>query len=85
MTCLLALTRDRRDEQDVIRAATEIDLASFDELSLRSVEHGDEHVIEFTEDCLREHVLRPERRFPAEVALALAGSLAVGLALSVDR
>ncbi|NBH03178.1 questin oxidase family protein [Amycolatopsis sp. SID8362] len=62
---LLAFTRDRRGEADMVRAATDADLPSFDELSARSVEHGDEHVIKFTEACLRENLLRPDRRFAA--------------------
>jgi len=68
---LLAFTRDRSREQDMIQQATDTDLPSFDELSVRSVEHGDEHVIKFTEACLREHLLRPDRRFAAAAFAAL--------------
>ncbi|MFC1434513.1 questin oxidase family protein [Streptacidiphilus sp. N1-3] len=67
---LLAFTRDRRGEQEAVQRATESDLPSFDELSARAVEHGDEHVIKFTEACLREHTLRPDRRFPAAALAA---------------
>ncbi|MFC9295361.1 questin oxidase family protein [Streptomyces sp. NPDC057011] len=69
---LLAFTRDRRGEQEAVLAATDSDLPSFDELSARAVEHGDEHVIKFTEACLREHMLRPDRRFPAAAFAALS-------------
>jgi hypothetical protein len=34
------------------------------------VEHGDEHVIKFTEAALREHALRPDPRFAAAVLAA---------------
>jgi hypothetical protein len=62
---LLAFTRDRSREGDMVAAAIDADLPAFDELSALSVEHGDEHVIKFTEACLRENMLRPDRRFAA--------------------
>ncbi|GAA4917446.1 questin oxidase family protein [Streptomyces coeruleoprunus] len=41
------------------------------ELTARAVEHGDEHVVKFTEACLREYALRPDPRFPAAAHAAL--------------
>ncbi|CAM5570622.1 Questin oxidase family protein OS=Streptomyces rimosus subsp. rimosus (strain ATCC / DSM 40260/ JCM 4667 / NRRL 2234) OX=1265868 GN=SRIM_018045 PE=4 SV=1 [Streptomyces rimosus subsp. rimosus] len=41
-----------------------------DELGARAVEHGDEHVLKFTEACRREYALRPDPRFRAAVAVA---------------
>jgi len=67
---LLAFTRDRRREEYMREEALDSDLPSFDQLSLHAVEHGDEHVLKFTEACLREHLLLPDRRF---AAAALAG------------
>lgn len=63
---LLAFTEDRRDEGTGTWAA---ELAfgppPVSELAARAVEHGDEHVIKFTEACLREYALRPDPRYPA--------------------
>ena len=40
------------------------------DLQRRALEHGDEHVIKFTEAALREHALRPDPRFPAAIVAA---------------
>ncbi|MEV5594961.1 hypothetical protein [Streptomyces sp. NPDC052496] len=45
-------------------------LPSLDELGARAVEHGDEHVLKFTEACRREYALRPDPRFRAAVLAA---------------
>ncbi|GHC70686.1 questin oxidase family protein [Streptomyces flavofungini] len=62
---LLAFTTDRRDEETAAWRAEAADLPPLDELGARAVEHGDEHVIKFTEACLREYALRPDTRYPA--------------------
>lgn len=62
---LLAFTTDRRDEESSAWRAEADDLPPLDELGARAVEHGDEHVIKFTEGCLREYALRPDPRYPA--------------------
>ncbi|WP_269855483.1 questin oxidase family protein [Streptomyces sp. RPT161] len=67
---LLAFTGDRRQEETVLRTALETDVPSFDELAARAVEHQDEHVLKFTEACIREHALRPDPRFGAAVLAA---------------
>lgn len=67
---LLAFTDDRGAEADAARQAAETDLPPFGELIARAVEHGDEHVIKFTEACAREHTLRPDPRYPAAVLAA---------------
>ncbi|HEY2696040.1 MAG TPA: hypothetical protein VGJ45_11265 [Pseudonocardiaceae bacterium] len=67
---LLMFTGDAAAEADVLARAMDTDVPAFDELIERAVEHGDEHVIKFTEACLREHVLRPDPRFPAAVFAA---------------
>ena len=67
---LLAFTVDRRGEDTALSTATESDPPPFDELIARAVEHGDDHVIKFTEACAREHALRPDPRFPAAVHAA---------------
>ncbi|WP_020667036.1 questin oxidase family protein [Amycolatopsis nigrescens] len=67
---LLTFTTDRQDESGVLGRALETEVPGFDELIGRAVEHGDEHVIKFTEASLREHALRPDARFPAAVLAA---------------
>ncbi|WCD87339.1 hypothetical protein KPP03845_103716 [Streptomyces xanthophaeus] len=62
---LFAFTSDRRDEGTAAWQAEVPDLPPLDELGARAAEHGDEHVIKFTEACLREYALRPDPRYPA--------------------
>ncbi|MGW0550421.1 questin oxidase family protein [Streptomyces altiplanensis] len=62
---LLAFTTDRRDEGTAAWRSEVPDLPPMDELGARAAEHGDEHVIKFTEACLREYALRPDPRYPA--------------------
>ncbi|MFJ9415240.1 hypothetical protein ACIRPT_13865 [Streptomyces sp. NPDC101227] len=63
---LLAFTVDRRGEgTDVWRSEFAEEPPSMAELGARAAEHGDEHVIKFTEACLREYALRPDPRYPA--------------------
>ncbi|GHF55734.1 hypothetical protein GCM10010218_41600 [Streptomyces mashuensis] len=73
-TLLLAFTEGRAGEAGAARQAREVEAAGelppFDELVARAVDHGDEHVVKFTEACLREHALRPDPRYPAAVLAA---------------
>ncbi|MVO83803.1 DUF4243 domain-containing protein [Streptomyces sp. p1417] len=62
---LLAFTADRGDEGTTAWRAEADELPPLHELGARTVEHGDEHVIKFTEACLREYALRPDPRYPA--------------------
>ncbi len=62
---LLAFTVDRRGEGTTAWRSEVADLPPVDELGARAAEHGDEHVIKFTEACLREYALRPDPRYPA--------------------
>ncbi|MEV4743048.1 hypothetical protein [Streptomyces sp. NPDC049555] len=62
---LLCMTTDRRGEGTDAWRAEAADLPPIDELGARAVEHGDEHVVKFTEACLREYALRPDPRYPA--------------------
>jgi hypothetical protein len=39
------------------------EIPSEEELVARAIDNGDEHAIKFTEACLREHALRPDRRY----------------------
>ncbi|MFI6642825.1 hypothetical protein [Streptomyces sp. NPDC050504] len=68
---LLALTVDRRDEGTGAWRAEVPDLPPVHELAPRAAEHGDEHVVKFTEACLREYALRPDQRYPAAAYAAL--------------
>jgi Questin oxidase-like len=43
----------------------EVKVGNPDELIERAIECGDEHAIKFTEVCLREHALKPDRAFLA--------------------
>ncbi|RSO02863.1 hypothetical protein DMH18_39705 [Streptomyces sp. WAC 06783] len=72
---LLAFTTSRRGEgtgawQAELSPEPGAEPPSLDELSARAVEHGDEHVLKFTEACRREYALRPDPRFRAAVAVA---------------
>ncbi|GAA1893241.1 questin oxidase family protein [Streptantibioticus ferralitis] len=67
---LLAFTGDRQHEEAVAGTARETPVPAFDELAARALEHQDEHVIKFTEACIREHALRPDPRFAAAVLAA---------------
>jgi hypothetical protein len=67
---LAAFTGDRGSEDSVLAQAVETQVPTWDELAARAVEHGDEHVIKFTEAALREHALRPDPRFAAAVLAA---------------
>ncbi|WP_035921299.1 questin oxidase family protein [Frankia sp. QA3] len=62
---LLVFTGTNRDEQTARASAADTNVRSVDELISRAVEHGDEHVLKFTEACLREHALRPDPRYLA--------------------
>lgn len=67
---LAAFTGDRAREGTALAHARETTAPAWGELAARAVEHGDEHVIKFTEACQREHALRPDPRFPAAVLAA---------------
>ncbi|MCX4472655.1 questin oxidase family protein [Micromonospora sp. NBC_01655] len=67
---LLAFTGDPRGEDTAREVALQADVPPFDELVARAVEHKDEHVIKFTEACLRENGLRPDPRYAAAVQTA---------------
>ncbi|MCF3103531.1 DUF4243 domain-containing protein [Streptomyces roseoverticillatus] len=69
-TLLVAFTDGRGGEETAAREAAETDVPPFDELIARAVEHGDEHVLKFTEACHREHALRPDPRYGAAVLAA---------------
>ncbi|MFI0466452.1 hypothetical protein ACH347_20425 [Saccharopolyspora sp. 5N102] len=61
-----------RNEREASRTlAAEVETPGFGELAARAVEHGDEHVIKFTEACMRENALRPDDRYAAAAASAL--------------
>ncbi|MGW0389524.1 questin oxidase family protein [Streptomyces sp. NPDC003042] len=62
---LLAFTVDRRGEGTDAWRAEVPEVPPSDELGARAAAHGDEHVIKFTEACLREYALRPDPRYPA--------------------
>ncbi|WP_233478201.1 questin oxidase family protein [Streptomyces mobaraensis] len=67
---LLALTTDRRGEGTAAWREEVPELPPTGELAARAAEHGDEHVIKFTEACLREYALRPDLRYLAAAAVA---------------
>jgi hypothetical protein len=67
---LLAFTSDHGAEDTARAQALRTETPGFDELAARAVEHGDEHVIKFTEACQREYALRPDPRYPAAVLAA---------------
>ncbi|MFF3766941.1 hypothetical protein ACFYYR_23025 [Streptomyces sp. NPDC001922] len=62
---LLAFTTDRRGEGTAAWRSEVPEPPPIAELGARAAEHGDEHVIKFTEACLREYALRPDPRYPA--------------------
>ncbi|MFE0192400.1 hypothetical protein [Streptomyces sp. NPDC058989] len=68
---LLAFTVDRRDEGTEAWRGEVPEPPPMSELGARAAEHGDEHVIKFTEACLREYALRPDPRYPAAAFAAL--------------
>ncbi|WP_459547503.1 hypothetical protein [Nocardia sp. X0981] len=63
VTLLMVATTDTSGEQEARRRAEDADPPSWDELIGRPVEHGDEHVIKFTEACQRENALVPDARY----------------------
>lgn len=62
---LLAFTTDRRGEGSDAWRDELPDLPSLADQAARAADHGDEHVIKFTEACLREYALRPDPRYRA--------------------
>jgi hypothetical protein len=68
---LRTFTRDTGDERGSLRLAAETPLPSWEDLYRTALEHGDEHVVKFTEACSRENALQPDPRFPAAVTAAL--------------
>ncbi|SNQ51794.1 conserved hypothetical protein [Frankia canadensis] len=62
---LMVFTGDAREEGSARARAAEVGVPAHDELIHRAVEHGDEHVLKFTEACLREHALHPDPRYLA--------------------
>jgi hypothetical protein len=67
---LAAFTGDHGSEDSALAQACQTTAPPWGELAARAVDHGDEHVIKFTEACQREHALRPDPRFPAAVLAA---------------
>ncbi|MER7080550.1 Protein of unknown function [Saccharopolyspora kobensis] len=67
---LTTFTVGRQGEDAARTLAGEAEQLGFPELAARAVEHGDEHVIKFTEACMREHALRPDARYAAAVLSA---------------
>lgn len=63
VTLLMVATADTFGEREARRRAEDADPPSWDELIGRAVEHGDEHVIKFTEACQRENALVPDARY----------------------
>ena len=70
LAMLLAFTMSTTQESEVKQRALEVDAPAASELIDRALEHGDEHVIKFTEAALREHALHPDPRFPAAIMAA---------------
>ncbi|MGH3564119.1 MAG: questin oxidase family protein, partial [Mycobacterium sp.] len=69
LALLLRFTSSTAGENDIARSASETETPPVAGLIARALDHGDEHVIKFTEAVLREHALRPDARFlPAVVA-----------------
>ncbi|MFE9328751.1 questin oxidase family protein [Nocardia sp. NPDC052278] len=60
LSMLLLFTGDAVSEDQVAQTVMDTETLPWEELSHRAAEHGDEHVIKFTEACLREHLLRPD-------------------------
>ncbi|QIS05234.1 DUF4243 domain-containing protein [Nocardia brasiliensis] len=70
VTLLMMVTTDRDGEDTALARAQQAEVPAWDELVGRAVDHGDEHVIKFTEACLREHALCPDPRYAWAVDLA---------------
>ena len=70
LALLLAFTTSRGEEPHSYQLALDVEPPPAAELIGRALEHGDEHVIKFTEASLREHALRPDPRFPAAILAA---------------
>jgi hypothetical protein len=70
LALVLTFTGGRDNEHLAMSLAVESEAPSLEELAARAVEHQDEHVIKFTEACLRENLLRPDPRFAAAVHAA---------------
>ncbi|CAO5178174.1 DUF4243 domain-containing protein [Frankia sp. AiPs1] len=66
---LMVFTGDDRGESEAHARASALDVPGHEELIHQAVEHGDEHVLKFTEACLREHALRPDPRYLAAVTV----------------
>lgn len=67
---LLSFTTDRRGEGTAAWRSEVPDLPPVADLGARAAEHGDEHVIKFTEACLREYALLPDPRYLAAASAA---------------
>jgi hypothetical protein len=67
---LQTFTRGTNSEGDSLSQAAETSLRPWYELHLGALEHGDEHVIKFTEACSRENALQPDPRFAAAASAA---------------
>jgi hypothetical protein len=67
---LMVFTGDSRNEEIARARAADTEVRGYEELVYRAVEHGDEHVLKFTEACLREHTLRPDPRYLAAAQAA---------------
>ncbi|ASF12596.1 hypothetical protein NBRGN_016_02620 [Nocardia brasiliensis NBRC 14402] len=70
VTLLMMVTNGRDGEDGALDRAQRAEVPAWDELVGRAVDHGDEHVIKFTEACLREHALRPDARYAWAVDIA---------------
>ncbi|WP_069161857.1 questin oxidase family protein [Nocardia altamirensis] len=70
VTLLMMITTGSDGEGCALARAREAEPPAWDELIGRAVEHGDEHVIKFTEACLREHAMRPDPRYAWAVDIA---------------
>ncbi len=70
VTLLMMVTTADTGEVEALDRARQADPPSWDELIARAVDHRDEHVIKFTEACLREHSLRPDPRYAWAVDIA---------------
>ncbi|GAA5083889.1 questin oxidase family protein [Nocardia iowensis] len=70
VTLLMMITTGNDGEESALTRAQRAEVPAWDELIGRAVEHGDEHVIKFTEACLREHALRPDPRYAWAVDIA---------------
>lgn len=73
VTLAMLATTDNRGESTARHRAASAEVPAWDALVTGAVEHGDEHVIKFTEACLREHTLRPDPRYAWAAAAAERG------------